>query len=438
MANFQARPAVLLLNFGEPTGADPSAVTRFLERIFLANARLEPYTDMAAARTRSRELARRRTPGLLEVYDRIGGSPLDRQAKAQGAALDQALKTRGHPMSVTVGMQFTEPSIEEALRRLRETGAAAVVPLPVYPLCGPSTTVAALDEVERALERIGWRPEVHGVTGWHRHPRYARLRADAIRRAGGIMVSVPTNREDSFNLEAEAVEAAITPASKALLIVTPSNPTAGIVTEDRLRAIADVCIRHNLIVIVDEIYGKIVFPPWRHFSIGSLPGMAERTITLDAFSKTYAMTGWRCGYVAAPVDVIEAMARIKQVTTGPVATVSQWAGLAAISGPQDCVADYLKIYTERRGALLDGLDRMGFAYGEPRGGLFVWADCSSTGIHATELSYLLLKEGRVLIFPGTAFGDAWREYLRITMLEPIETLKTAVARMLPVLERYRL
>jgi len=268
-------------------------------------------------------------------------------------------------------------------------------------------------------------------------PRYSSY-DDAIRRAGGTMVSVPTNREDFFNLEAEAVEAAITPASKALLIVTPSNPTAGIVTEDRLRAIADVCIRHNLIVIVDEIYGKIVFPPWRHFSIGSLPGMAERTITLDAFSKTYAMTGWRCGYAAAPVDVIEAMARVKQVTTGPVATVSQWAGLAAISGPQDCVADYLKIYTERRGALLDGLDQMGFAYGEPRGGLFVWADCSSTGIHATELSYLLLKEGRVLIFPGTAFGDAWREYLRITMLEPIETLKTAVARMLPVLERYRL
>ncbi len=183
MANSEPRPAVLLLNFGEPTGADPSTVTRFLERIFLANARLEPHMDAAAARARSRELARRRTPGLLEVYDRIGGSPLARQAEGQSAALDRALKGRGHPMSVTVGMQFTEPSIEVALRRLRETGAAALVPLPVYPLCGPSTTVAALDEVEEALERIGWRPEVHGVTGWHRHPGYARLRAAAIRRA---------------------------------------------------------------------------------------------------------------------------------------------------------------------------------------------------------------------------------------------------------------
>ena len=267
-------------------------------------------------------------------------------------------------------------------------------------------------------------------------PRYSSY-DDAIGRAGGVMVAIPTNREDAFNLEAEAVEAAITPASKALLIVTPSNPTAGIVTEDRARAIAEVAIRHNLIVIVDEIYGKIVYEPWRHFSIGSLPGMAERTITLDAFSKAYAMTGWRCGYVAAPANVIEAMARVKQVTTGPVATVSQWAGLAAITGPQDCVGEYLKIYTDRRAVLLDGLDRMGFSYGEPRGGLFVWADSSSTGIHAAELSYLLLKEGRVLVFPGTAFGDAWREYVRITMLEPIDTLKEAVERMLPVLGRYR-
>lgn len=268
-------------------------------------------------------------------------------------------------------------------------------------------------------------------------PRYSSY-DDAIHRAGGKMVMVPTNREDAFNLEAEAVAAAITPATKALLIVTPSNPTAGIVTEDRLRRIAEVVIEHNLIVIVDEIYGKIVYDPWRHFSIGSLPGMAERTITLDAFSKAYAMTGWRCGYAAAPANVIEAMARIKQVTTGPAATVSQWAGLAAITGPQDCVSEYRQIYTERRRVLLAGLDQMGFACGEPRGGLFVWADSSSTGIHAAELSYLLLKEARVLIFPGTAFGEKWREYVRITLLEPIEVLEEAVERIMPVIARYRL
>lgn len=267
-------------------------------------------------------------------------------------------------------------------------------------------------------------------------PRYTSY-DDAIKRSGAKMVMIPTDRDDAFNLHPDAVEAAITPKTKALLIVTPSNPTAGIVTEDRLRAIADIAMKHNLIVVVDEIYGKIVYEPWHHFSIASIPGMAERTITLDAFSKAYAMTGWRCGYVAAPANVIDAMARIKQATTGPAATVSQWAGLAAITGPQDSVAEYKAIYTERRAVLLEGLRKMGFAYGEPRGGLFVWVDSSSTGIHATELSYLLLNEARVLIFPGTAFGEQWRDYVRITMLEPIDVLREAVERMIPVVTRYR-
>ncbi|WP_419941518.1 ferrochelatase [Candidatus Palauibacter sp.] len=176
------RPAVLLLNFGEPGTPDPGAVTRFLERIFLANARLEPDIDPAAARERSRELARRRTPGLLEAYERIGGSPLDRQAAAQADALQQALEARGRPMDSAVGMQFTDPSIEEALAGLRGRGAASIVAVPVYPLCGPSTSVAALAEVDGALDRLGWRPEVRRVTGWHRHPGYVGLRAAAIRR----------------------------------------------------------------------------------------------------------------------------------------------------------------------------------------------------------------------------------------------------------------
>ena len=178
-----SRTAVLLLNFGEPGTPDPDAVTEFLERIFLANARLEPDADPAAARERSRELARQRTPGLLEAYERIGGSPLNRQAAAQGAALERALSARGHPAHVAVGMQFTEPSIEAALASLREEGAATVVALPVYPLCGPSTSVAALDGVDDALGRLGWRPDIRRITGWHRHPGYVRLRGKAIRDA---------------------------------------------------------------------------------------------------------------------------------------------------------------------------------------------------------------------------------------------------------------
>ncbi|RPJ00977.1 MAG: pyridoxal phosphate-dependent aminotransferase [Chloroflexi bacterium] len=267
-------------------------------------------------------------------------------------------------------------------------------------------------------------------------PRYTSY-DDAILSAGGTMVMVTTDHEDAFNLRPEAVEAAITPRSKALLIVTPSNPTGGIVTEERLRAIAEIAARHNLIVISDEIYEKFVYAPWHHFSIGSLPGMAERTITLNGFSKTYSMTGLRVGYAAAPINVIQAMARVKAATTGPAATVSQHAALAALTGPVEPLEEFRRIYAERRRVMMDGLTAMGLDYSEPRGAFFLWTDSSPTGIHATELSYLLLKEGRVLIFPGTGFGDKWDGYLRISLLQSTDKIREALDRMRPIIGRYR-
>jgi aminotransferase len=267
-------------------------------------------------------------------------------------------------------------------------------------------------------------------------PRYTSY-DEAIESAGGRMVMIPTDHEDAFNLSAEAVEAAITPRSKVLLIVTPSNPTGGIVTEERLRAIAEVAIRHNLIVISDEIYEKFVYDNWQHFSIASLPGMAERTITLNGFSKTYAMTGLRVGYVCAPANVIDAMARVKALTTGPAAAISQRAALAALLGPQETIDSFRRIYDERRRVMMNGLTALGLDYSEPRGAFFLWTNSGSTGIHATELSYLLLKEGRVLIFPGTGFGSNWGGYLRISVLQSTDLLKEALERMRPIIERYR-
>lgn len=266
-------------------------------------------------------------------------------------------------------------------------------------------------------------------------PRYTSY-DDAIASAGARMVMVPTDHADAFNLRPEAVEAAITPRTRALLIVTPSNPTGGIVTEDRLRAIADIALRHNLIVISDEIYEKFVYEPWQHFSIASVPGMADHAITLNGFSKTYSMTGLRVGYAAAPRNVIEAMTRVKAATTGPAATVSQHAALAAITGPVEPLHEIKRIYGERRAAMMAGLDAMGLDYSEPRGAFFLWTNSTSTGIHATELSYLLLKEGRVLIFPGTGFGDNWGGYLRISLLQSTDKIREALDRMAAVMARY--
>lgn len=267
-------------------------------------------------------------------------------------------------------------------------------------------------------------------------PRYTSY-DDSIEKAGGSLIMIPTDHDDAFNLRPEAVEAAITAKTKALLIVTPGNPTSGIVTEDRLRAIAEIAIRHNLIVISDEIYEKFIYDGWRHFSIGSLPGMAERTITLNGFSKTYAMTGFRVGYVAAPKDIIAAMIALKAHTSGPAATISQIAALAAITGPQICVDEFRQIFAERRQVMIEGLRALNIDFSDPRGAFYIWANTTATGIHATELSYLLLKEGRVLIFPGNGFGENWSGYLRMSLLQPVEVLREALARMAPVVERYR-
>ncbi len=189
-------PAVLLLHFGEPPTPDSSAVIDFLERIFSANATLEVDRDPARMRQRSRELAKKRAPGLLHDYEQIGGSPLNAQAEAQAGGLRRALRARSLDAVVSSGMQFTPPFIEEAVEDLMETKPSEIVAIPVYPLCGPSTTVAALKTVDQALDRVREKSataschlstSVRRVTGWHRHSGYMELRADAVRNAASAI-----------------------------------------------------------------------------------------------------------------------------------------------------------------------------------------------------------------------------------------------------------
>jgi aminotransferase len=263
-------------------------------------------------------------------------------------------------------------------------------------------------------------------------PRYTSYDL-AIAHAGAVSASVPTYAKDGFDLDPNEVEKLITPKTRALLLVTPSNPTGGILRPESAEGLARLARKHDLVIISDEIYGKFVWAPFRHMSIAGLPGMLDRTITLSGFSKAYAMTGWRVGYILAPAETIAAMAAIKAHTTGSVATLSQKAALAATESDDVCVAGFRKIYEERRDLLGRGLREMGLTYGEPRGGFFFWADSSATGLRALELSYLLLKHAKVLIFPGTAFGSAWTDYLRITTLQPTEVLEEAIRRMGPVM-----
>jgi protoporphyrin/coproporphyrin ferrochelatase len=178
--SLEGRLGVLVVNFGEPEEATPRRVVPYLERIFLQNVDLESHTADAAV-ARARELAAARAPGLIEDYRAIGGSPLNAQANRQAEALERELHGRGWTATTYSVFQFVEPLVEEGVRRAREDGVERLVVLPVYPICGQSTTVAALRRTRQAVEALGWRPEVRGLSGWHHHPSYAELRADGIR-----------------------------------------------------------------------------------------------------------------------------------------------------------------------------------------------------------------------------------------------------------------
>jgi len=185
---------VVLLNFGEPAEPEREAVLDYLERIFLANARLETADTEEEKRERAGELARRRAPGLIEEYEAIGGSPLNGQAKGQVEALEAELRDRGYDARTYLGSQYTEPFVSDAVERAREDGVDELIGLPIYPLCGPSTTVQSLEDLDDALAEAGWEVPVSELTGWHKHPTYNRVRVDNVRsfaREEGLDLSDP-------------------------------------------------------------------------------------------------------------------------------------------------------------------------------------------------------------------------------------------------------
>ncbi len=263
-------------------------------------------------------------------------------------------------------------------------------------------------------------------------PRYSSYDA-AIGRAGGVIVPVPTREEDDFDLMPDEVARRITPRTKAILLVTPGNPTAGVISPDHLRAIADLAIAHDLVLIADEMYERFVYDGAEHFSIASIPAMRGRTITLGGFSKSYAMTGWRLGYVVAPAALTTVIRALKEAISISAPAISQWAGVAALNGPQDCVAAFRATYDARRRAVMPALDALGFTYGHPYGAFYIFVNTGASGVPAFTLARRLLEEAHVLIFPGTGFGAAWSDYLRFSLLQPTPVLLDAVGRLERVL-----
>ena len=257
---------------------------------------------------------------------------------------------------------------------------------------------------------------------------------DSLRFVGGVKVAVPTYAKDDFHVAPEQVREAITERTRALLLVSPNNPTAGVISPSDMRAFVQLATDHDLLILADDIYDLFVYDDFEHCSPASLPGGKERTLTLNALSKAYAMTGWRIGWIVGPADLMARVKQLKAAVTGGTSIISQYAAVAALEGPQEPMQAMRQAYVRRRRIVLDALDEMGMSYGLPKGGQFVYADITHTGYSSAELAQKILQEQHVLVYPGSAFSKAREQYLRMTFLQPEDKLREGLQRMKRAIE----
>ncbi len=229
---------------------------------------------------------------------------------------------------------------------------------------------------------------------------------------GATLVPVPTTIETNFTITAAALEAAITPKTRALIVVTPNNPTGTVLPEQTLRDIAELAQRRNLLVISDEIYEYYTFDGHKHVSMASLPGMKERTITINSFSKSFAMTGMRLGYIVAPTPLVEAMLPFHHAMMICANVVTQYGGLAVLSQPRDWFKTQLAEYDRRRRLWLQTLDAIPLPYSEPQGAYYVFIDIRPTGLTSAQFVARAREEARLVFQPGTIGGGAGEGFIR--------------------------
>ncbi|MGQ9597997.1 MAG: aminotransferase class I/II-fold pyridoxal phosphate-dependent enzyme [Anaerolineae bacterium] len=253
--------------------------------------------------------------------------------------------------------------------------------------------------------------------------------------AGGVPVRVCTTVENDFQLLAWQVEEALTEKTKALLLGYPNNPTGAVMSRDRLLAIAQLAEQHDLLVISDEIYDRLVYGI-QHTCFASLPGMWKRTILLGGFSKSYAMTGWRIGYAAAPAEVLGAMRKVHQYTIMSAPTTAQYAALEALRSGEEAVQEMIARYDRRRRLIVDGLNSIGLSCFEPKGAFYAFPSIAMTGMTDEEFSERLLGEEKVACVPGSAFGASGAGHVRCSYATAYEKIEQALERLARFAQRY--
>ena len=245
---------------------------------------------------------------------------------------------------------------------------------------------------------------------------------------GGVPVHIATPAEDQFRLTADQLRAAITPRTKLLIFPYPNNPTGAVMSAAEMEEIAAVLRETNVLVLSDEIYSELTYGLDRHVSIASLPGMAERTIVVNGFSKSYAMTGWRLGYAAGPAPLVKVMTKIHQSCIMSAPTTSQYAAITALRQCDDQIEMMRDEYNRRRRYVVKALNDMGLTCFEPRGAFYVFPSIQISGLTSSEFCEQLLREKEVAIIPGSAFGASGEGYARISYAYSVDHLQTAMKR----------
>ena len=253
---------------------------------------------------------------------------------------------------------------------------------------------------------------------------------------GGVPVHIATRAEDQFRLTADQLRAAITPRTKLLIFPYPNNPTGAVMSAAEMEEIAAVLRETNVLVLSDEIYSELTYGLDRHVSIASLPGMAERTIVVNGFSKSYAMTGWRLGYAAGPAPLVKVMTKIHQSCIMSAPTTSQYAAITALRQCDDQIEMMRDEYNRRRRYVVKALNDMGLTCFEPRGAFYVFPSIQISGLTSSEFCEQLLREKEVAIIPGSAFGASGEGYARISYAYSVDHLQTAMKRIREFLKEH--
>ena len=384
------RLAGRLSSIGTETAFEAAARARALEATGRSVIHLEIGEPDFDTPVTIRDAAKR---GLDEGYTHYGpvlGLPALREAIAADATARKGFEASADRVVVTPG---AKPIMFYAIEALVDPGDEVIFPDPGFPIYESMT-----------------------------------------RYTGGVPVRLPIRQRNDFRIDLDELAGLITPRTKLLVINSPANPTGGVFTRDDIERIAELVLEHDLVVLADEIYGRIVYEG-EHVSLASLPGLAERTIVLDGFSKTYAMTGWRLGYAILPEPLVKPFSLLIVNSVSCTSMFSQVAAVEALTGPQDAVDAMVEEFRVRRSLVVEGLNAIpGIDCREPAGAFYVFPDISGTGLDGAALADRLLAEAGVCVLAGTAFGQVGRDHVRISYANSRDNLTEALARIRAMVE----